>query len=164
MKRHVLSIVVQNHSGVLSRISGLFSRRGYNIDSLSVGPTEDDGVSRITVVVHTDDETLLQIINQVGKLVDVIKIIELIDGEAVYRELVMIKVVANKTNRAEILEIVNIFRAHIVDVAKETLVIEAIGDQAKNDALINMLEPHGIKEIVRTGLAGIVRGESELKC
>ncbi len=163
MKKHVLSVLVENHSGVLSRISGLFSRRGYNIDSLSVGETEDSSVSRMTIVVDADESTLEQIKKQLNKLIDVIKIVELREDTSIYRELALIKIATDKSTRAEIIEIANIFRAHIVDVAKESLVIEATGDQGKINALTSMLEPYGIKEIIRTGLTALQRGEKELK-
>ena len=163
MKKHVLSVLVENHSGVLSRVSGLFSRRGYNIDSLSVGETEDPKISRMTIVADADQYTLEQIKKQLNKLVDVIKITELKEECAIYRELALIKISATKENRAEIIEIANIFRAHIVDVANESVVIEATGDQGKISALSNMLMPYGIKEIIRTGLTALERGEKELK-
>lgn len=163
MKKHVLSVLVENHSGVLSRVSGLFSRRGYNIDSLSVGETEDPKISRMTIVADADEYTLEQIKKQLNKLVDVIKIIELKEEHAIYRELALIKIAATKENRAEIIEIANIFRAHIVDVASESVVIEATGDQGKISALSNMLMPYGIKEVIRTGLTALERGEKELK-
>ena len=163
MKKHVLSVLVENHSGVLSRVSGLFSRRGYNIDSLSVGETEDPQISRMTIVADADEYTLEQIKKQLNKLVDVIKIIELREEHAIYRELALIKIAATKENRAEIIEIANIFRAHIVDVASESVVIEATGDQGKISALSNMLMPYGIKEVIRTGITALERGEKELK-
>ena len=163
MKKHVLSVLVENHSGVLSRVSGLFSRRGYNIDSLSVGETEDPKISRMTIVADADEYTLEQIKKQLNKLIDVIKITELKEEHAVYRELALIKIAATKENRAEIIEIANIFRAHIVDVANESVIIEATGDQGKIIALSNMLMPYGIKEVVRTGLTALQRGEKELK-
>jgi acetolactate synthase-1/3 small subunit len=128
MKRHVLSILVENHSGVLSRVSGLFSRRGYNIDSLSVGETEDPNVSRMTIVVRGDEYILEQIKKQLNKLIDVIKVIELKAEQSVYRELMLLKVGADTDKRAEIIEIVNIFRGRIVDVASESLMIEVTGD------------------------------------
>ncbi|MBP3889273.1 MAG: acetolactate synthase small subunit [Cellulosilyticum sp.] len=163
MKKHVLSVLVENHSGVLSRVSGLFSRRGYNIDSLSVGETEDPQISRMTIVADADEYTLEQIKKQLNKLVDVIKIIELKEECSIYRELALIKISATKENRAEIIEIANIFRAHIVDVANESIVIEATGDQGKISALSNMLMPYGVKEVIRTGLTALERGEKELK-
>lgn len=163
MEKHVISALVENHSGVLSRISGLFSRRGYNIDSLSVGETEDPTISRMTIVTKADKQMQEQIKKQLNKLVDVIKIVELDEETAVYRELALIKVGADKTNRAEIIEIANIFRAHIVDVSEKALIVEATGDQGKIIALTNMLEPYGIKEIIRTGLTALQRGAKELK-
>ena len=163
MKKRVLSVLVENHSGVLSRVSGLFSRRGYNIDSLSVGETEDPMVSRMTIVADADEHTLEQIKKQLNKLVDVIKIIELKEEQAIYRELALIKVGATNENRAEIIEIAHIFRAHVVDIANESVVIEATGIQGKISALTNMLTPYGIKEVIRTGLTALERGEKELK-
>jgi len=161
--RHVLSILVRNQSGVLSRITGLFSRRGYNIDSLTVGVTEDPNLSRMTVCVHTDDETVVQIKNQVRKLYDVLKVEELSPSDAVIREIVMIKIKASSDDRAEVIGICDIFRANIVDVAPESLVAQITGDEAKLDAFVSMLEPFGIKEIVRTGLTALKRGPEELK-
>ncbi|MBU3812828.1 MAG: acetolactate synthase small subunit [Candidatus Niameybacter stercoravium] len=163
MEKHVISALVENHSGVLSRISGLFSRRGYNIDSLSVGETENPSISRMTIVTKADKQMQEQIKKQLNKLIEVIKIVELNETSAVYRELALIKVGANHENRAEIIEIANIFRAHIVDVSKEVLILEATGDQGKIKALTEMLQPYGIKEIVRTGLTALQRGENELK-
>lgn len=163
MEKHVISILVENHSGVLSRISGLFSRRGYNIDSLSVGETENPSISRMTIVTKADRQMQEQIKKQLNKLVEVIKIVELEEKDAVYRELALIKVSANQNNRAEIIEIANIFRAHIVDVSKEILILEATGDQSKIHALTEMLQPYGIREIIRTGLTALQRGEKELR-
>lgn len=163
MEKHVISALVENHSGVLSRISGLFSRRGYNIDSLSVGETENPSISRMTIVTKADKQMKEQIKKQLNKLVEVIKIVELNEETAVYRELALIKVGVGHEKRAEIIEIANIFRAHIVDVSKEVLILEATGDQSKIGALTKMLEPYGIKEIVRTGLTALQRGEQELK-
>ena len=163
MEKQVISALVENHSGVLSRIAGLFSRRGYNIDSLSVGETENPSISRMTIVTKADKQMQEQIKKQLNKLVEVIRIVELDEQSAVYRELALIKVGANHSNRAEIIEIANIFRAHIVDVSKEVLILEATGDQSKIIALTEMLEPYGIKEIIRTGLTALQRGEKELK-
>ncbi len=163
MQKHVLSVLVENHSGVLSRVSGLFSRRGYNIDSLSVSETEHPDLSRMTIVTEADEYTLEQVKKQLNKLVDVIKVVELKEYTAIYRELALIKVEANTKSRAEIIQIANIFRAHVVDVSKTSLIVEATGDQGKIKALINMLEPYGVKEIIRTGLTALQRGESELK-
>lgn len=163
MNRHVLSVLVENQSGVLSRVSGLFSRRGYNIDSLSVGETEDPKVSRMTIVVRGDDYILEQIKKQLNKLIDVIKIIELKSDQSIFRELAMIKVKADDSCRASVIEIVGIFRAKIVDVANETLTVEMTGDEGKIEAFINLMKPYGIKEIVRTGLTALERGNKQIK-
>jgi acetolactate synthase-1/3 small subunit len=163
MKRHILSVLVENHSGVLSRVSGLFSRRGYNIDSLSVGETEDPNISRMTIVVRGDDYILEQIKKQLNKLIDVIKVIELKAEQSVYRELVLLKVGSTTEQRAEVIEIVNIFRGRVVDVASESLMIEITGDEGKLSALISMMEPYGIKEMIRTGLTALERGNKEIK-
>lgn len=163
LERHILSILVKNHSGVLSRISGLFSRRGYNIDSLTVGVTEDPTLSRMTITVYTDKEEVIQIKNQVAKIIDVVKVIELFPESSVLREIVLIKVNASYDKRAEITNIVDIFRASIVDVSMNSLIIQITGDESKIKAIETMLEPYGIKEIVRTGLTALCRGENELK-
>ena len=161
--RYVLSILVENHSGVLRRVSSLFARRGYNIESLSVGVTQDPELSRITVAVKGDEYIIDQIKKQVFKLVEVRKIELLDDDEAVYRELMLIKVKSTKSTRAEVLEIANIFRAHIIDVSVSALVLEATGDSKKLNALIKLLEPFSVLEIVRTGLAAVKRGPECLK-
>ncbi|MFR1565494.1 MAG: acetolactate synthase small subunit [Christensenellales bacterium] len=161
--RYVLSILVENHSGVLRRVSSLFARRGYNIESLSVGVTQDPELSRITVAVKGDEYIIDQIKKQVFKLVEVRKIELLDDDEAVYRELMLIKVKSTKSTRAEVLEIANIFRAHIIDVSVSALVLEATGDSKKLNALIKLLEPFTVLEIVRTGLAAVKRGPECLK-
>lgn len=163
MKKHVLSVLVENQAGVLSRISGLFSRRGYNIHSLSVGETENPSISRMTIVVGESAQTLEQIKKQLNKLIDVIKIIELEDSTSVYRELALIKVKTNEESMAKIIEIANIFRARIIDVDGESLMVESTGDQSKLTALINMLEPYGLKEVIRTGITALERGNKELK-
>lgn len=163
MNRHVLSILVENQAGVLSRVTGLFSRRGYNIDSLSVGVTEDEKFSRITVVVYCDDDSIEQIIKQVEKIYDVIRVVELGPEKAVYRELALIKVKTDAGSRAEVISIVDIFRANIIDVASESLTIEITGDEAKIMAFTNLMEPFGIKEIVRTGLTALCRGNNPIK-
>lgn len=163
MNRHVLSVLVENQSGVLSRVSGLFSRRGYNIDSLSVGETEDPKVSRMTIVVRGDDYILEQIKKQLNKLIDVIKIVELSTEQSVLRELALIKVKSTMETRASIIEIVSIFRANIVDVANDTLTVEMTGDESKIEAFINLMDSYGIAEIVRTGLTAIERGNRQIK-
>ncbi|NLM75539.1 MAG: acetolactate synthase small subunit [Clostridiaceae bacterium] len=158
MNRHVLSVLVENQSGVLSRVSGLFSRRGYNIDSLSVGETEDPKISRMTIVVRGDDQILEQIKKQLNKLIDVIKIVELDPDQSVFRELALIKVKTDMNTRASVIEIVSIFRANIVDVSNTSLTVEMTGDETKIEAFIKLMKPYGIAEIVRTGLAAIERG------
>jgi len=163
MNRHVLSVLVENQSGVLSRVSGLFSRRGYNIDSLTVGETEDPNTSRMTIVVRGDDYILEQIKKQLNKLIDVIKIIELSPNQAVFRELALIKVYAPPESRAAIISTVDIFRAKVVDVAKDSLTAEITGDQTKVDAFIELLSPYGIRETVRTGLTALERGSKQIK-
>lgn len=157
MKRQILSLLVENNSGVLSRIAGLFSRRGYNIESLSVGMTENPGVSRMTMVVCGDDTILEQIKKQLNKLVDTIRITELSIENAVLRELVLIKVEAEPHKRSEILEIVNIFRAKIVEVAPKTLTVELTGDEKKTMGFLELLKPYGIVEFIRSGCTGMER-------
>ena len=163
MARHVISILVANHAGVLSRVSGLFSRRGYNIESLSVGETEDPRFSRITVAVSGDESILYQIHKQVEKLIDVLEVRTLAPEASVYRELALVKVAANANKRSEIVNIVDIFRANIIDVSPTTLTVEMTGDQSKIDAFTSLLEPYGVQELVRTGLTGIQRGSETLK-
>lgn len=161
--RYVLSILVENRSGVLRRVAGLFSRRGYNIESLTVAETEDRGISRITAVVSGDLLVVDQIMKQMAKLVEVIRISLLGTQEAVYRELVLIKVETTPQTRGEILEIVGIFRAKVVDVDASSIVVEVIGHGKKLEAAIEMLEPFGIIEMVRTGLAAMERGNKQFK-
>ena len=163
MNRHVLSVLVENQSGVLSRVSGLFSRRGYNIDSLSVGETEDPKISRMTIVLRGDDYILEQIKKQLNKLINVIKIVELDTHQSVFRELAMIKVNTTMETRASVIEIVSIFRANIVDVSNETLTVEMTGDESKIEAFISLMDKYGIAEIVRTGLTAIERGSRQIK-
>ena len=159
MKKHILSILVNNSAGVLSRVAGLFSRRGYNIDSLSVGTTEEEEISRITVVIQCDEEGAFQIKNQLRKLIDVLDITELLSEKSVYREIALVKVCSNEKKMLSITNIVNIFRASIIDVSKGSVIIEATGDSGKITALIDALKPYGIMEVVRTGLTGLVRGQ-----
>jgi len=156
--KHTVSVLVQNKPGVLARTAGLFSRRGYNIESLTVGVTENEAVSRMTIVVTGDDTVVEQVTKQLNKLIEVIKVSDLTKESYVNRELVLIKVTADTSNRAEIMQIVNIFRARIVDVAPKSLIIEVTGDEGKLDALIGMLKQFGIKEIVRTGTLALGRG------
>jgi len=163
LERHIISIYVENQAGVLSRISGLISRRGYNIDSLSVGETEDPRFSRITVVIQGDSYVVEQISKQVGKLFDVVNIKELKPEESIYRELALIKVKAESQRRAEIVAIVDIFRANIIDVSASTITIEMTGDQTKINAFCELMRPFGITEIARTGLTGLQRGKDNIK-
>ncbi len=163
MRKMVLSILVDNTSGVLSRVAGLFSRRGYNIDSLTVGETENNAFSRMTVVVNGDDNILEQITKQLEKLEDVKEIKELKDQESVCRELVLVKVAANQEDRQAVIAVAGIFRANIVDVAKDSLMVELTGNQAKIDAFINLLEGFTIRELVRTGITGLLRGSGDIE-
>jgi len=156
--KHTVSVLVQNKPGVLARTAGLFSRRGYNIESLTVGVTENEAVSRMTIVVTGDDTVVEQVTKQLNKLIEVIKVSDLTKESYVNRELVLIKVTADSSNRAEIMQIVNIFRARIVDVAPKSLIIEVTGDEGKLEALVGMLKQFGIKEIVRTGTLALGRG------
>lgn len=162
MDRIVLSILVENSSGVLNRVTSLFSRRGYNIDSLTVGTTEDENISRITVVAHGDELVLEQISKQVRKLEVAMEVFVLPKGSSVYRELALIKVKADATERADLVSIVDIFRAKIVDVSPSSIVIEVTGDEPKINGLLAMLDGFEIIEIVRTGIAGISRGLNSL--
>jgi acetolactate synthase I/III small subunit len=159
MKPHTLSILVENKAGVLSRVTGLFSRRGFNIESLAVGPCEEPGMSRITIVVIGDDTRIEQIMKQLNKLIDIIKVSDLTDNPRVERELALVKVTAELgTSRAEIMQIAEIFRAQIVDVSPKSIVLQVIGDTDKIEALEALLRQYGVKEFVRTGTIGILRG------
>jgi len=163
MEKHVLSALVKNSSGVLSRVSGLFSRRGYNIDSLTVGRTEDPSISRMTITLMGDDKVLEQVKKQLNKLEDVVRVINFTANESVYRELVLIKVKANAKNRSAINETVKIFRSKIIDLSTDTLTIELTGDEEKISALINLMEEYGIEELARTGVTALQRGEKTIK-
>ena len=156
--KHIISVMVENKSGVLAKVAGLFSRRGFNIDSLAVGPTDDSAISRIMIVVKAENHSIEQITKQLYKLINVIKIQELDPSNIVERELVLIKVTADSKTRPEILEIVNIFRVNIVDVGKKSLVIEITGSNRKVKALEDLLRPFGILELVRTGKIACMRG------
>ena len=158
MHKKAFQLIVDNTSGVLSRISGLFSRRGYNIESITAGVTADPRFTRITIVASGDDEILDQIEKQVGKLVDVRDIRELEPDSSVFRELALIKVRANAKEREGIIAVANVFRAKIVDVGAESLVIEVTGSQSKLEALLNLLSGYEILELARTGIAGLTRG------
>ena len=156
--QHTISVVVENEFGVLARVSGLFSGRGFNIDSLSVAPTSDESLSRITIVTRGDDAVLEQITKQLNKLVDVIKVLDFSEDNAIERELALIKVAAEDESRAEVLRIVDIFRAKIIDVTPKSYTIEATGAPAKINAILDLLRPMGLKELVRTGSVAIGRG------
>lgn len=158
---HIISVLVENKAGVLAKISGLFSRRGFNIDSLAVGPTEDERISRITLVVDAETHSIEQVVKQLYKLINVIKIQELEQGSIIERELVLIRVSTDSKTRAEVLEIANIFRASVVDVAKKSLVIEITGTSTKVKGIEELLKPYGILELVRTGKIAIGRGSKK---
>ncbi len=160
---HVISILVENQAGVLSRISGMFSARAYNIDSLAVGETIDPTVSRITITAHGDDAIIEQIIKQLRKLIDVIRVVNLSEKSYVDRELVLIKVKADKKTRGEILQIAEIFRARTIDIAQGSMSLEVVGDQKKIDAIIQMMQPFGVLEVARTGRIAMFRGEETLR-
>ncbi|NLC78073.1 MAG: acetolactate synthase small subunit [Clostridia bacterium] len=159
--KHTLSVLVENKPGVLSRIAGLFARRGYNIDSLAVGRTEDPAVSRMTIVVEGDERVVEQVTKQLHKLVDVIKLWDMTNEEYVDRELILIKVHADPATRAEIMQIVDIFRARIVDIGRNSLIIECTGDAGKINAIESALRPFGLRELVRTGKIALARGQKQ---
>ena len=161
-KRHTLSVLVENRPGVLARIAGLFARRAFNINSLSVSPTERPDISRVTVTADVDEVPLEQIIKQLNKLLHVLKIVDLDPNTTVERELVLIKVTADESNRSDVLEIVRLFRVRVVDVNPESLTIEATGAEGKIDALLGLLEHYGIIELVRSGAVAVTRGPKAL--
>ncbi len=158
MSRHTLSVLVENKPGVLARVSGLFSRRGFNIESLAVGPTEHSDVSRMTIVVSVDGAVLEQVTKQLNKLINVLKIVELDPEASVQRELMLVKVRADATSRTAVLETAELFRAKVVDVAIDAVTIEATGTHDKLDALVRVLEPFGIRELVQSGMVAVARG------
>ncbi len=163
MNQHILAVLVNNKPGVLTRIAGLYARRGFNIESVAVGKTENPDISRMTMVVNADEDTVEQITKQLHKLVDVVKISDITEDDMVERELALIKVNADKDNRSEILHIVDIFRAKIVDVAEESVIIEVTGSSDKIDAICNMVDHSGIRELARTGKIAMVRGPRAVK-
>lgn len=164
MTSHTLSVLVENRAGVLSRVAGMFSRRGFNIESLAVGTCEEPGMSRITIVVNGDDAVVEQVMKQTNKIIDVIKVSDLTVHESVERELALIKVAAETgAARAEVMQIANIFRAQIVDVGTRTLVLQVAGDTDKIEALEKLLRQYGIKELVRTGKVALLRGSKTVK-
>jgi len=156
--RHTLSVLVENKPGVLVRVAGLFARRGFNIESLAVGPTEHEEISRMTIVVNCADHPLEQVTKQLNKLVNVLKIVELEPAVAVQRELLLVKVRADIESRSRVLEIVTLFRAKVIDVAQDAVTVEATGNRDKLEALIRVLEPFGIKELVQSGMVALGRG------
>ncbi|MBO1767677.1 MULTISPECIES: acetolactate synthase small subunit [unclassified Allobranchiibius] len=162
MARHTLSVLVENSPGVLARIAGLISRRGFNIDSLAVGPTEHDTVSRMTIVVDVDPVALEQVTKQLNKLIEVLKVVELEPGHSVQREIVLIKVRCDAASRVEIVQITELFRCNVVDVAVDSIVIEATGTPEKLIALLDVLEPYGVRELVQSGLVAIGRGSRSI--
>lgn len=158
MMKHTIAVIVENKSGVLTRIAGLFSRRSFNIESLSVGATDNPDYSRMTITVQGDEDVIEQVIKQLSKLINVIRVSELDPSESVERELAVIKVSADRDKRGEIIQIANIFRANIIDVSSRSMIIEVTGDEEKIDAIIALLRQFGIKELARTGKVSMVRG------
>lgn len=163
MEKYTLSVLVENSAGVLSRVVGLFTRRGFNIHSLSVGTTTDDKVSRITIEVKGDIYMVEQISKQLSKIMEVIKIKTLRDEELVKRGLVLVKIKTNAKNRGEVIEVANVFRANIIDLSPSTVTAEVTGSDQKIQAFLNMLEPYGIEEMARTGMTALERGANTLK-
>jgi len=163
IRRYVLSVLVKNHPGVLSRIAGLFARRGYNISSLTVGETEESEYSRVTIELYGDEYVLEQIKNQLNKLFDVLQTLELKSDKAVLRELVLAKVKATDESRPAVVEIANIFRAKVVDIAENSIILEMTGGQDKINAFLDMMKKYGIIELARTGITALGRGTSTLR-
>ena len=161
--KHIIAVIVENKSGVLTRIAGLFSRRSFNIDSLSVGATDNPEYSRMTITVQGDRDVLEQVIKQLSKLINVIRVSELDPAESLERELAVIKVSVDRESRSEIMQIVNIFRARIIDVSQRSMIIEVTGDEEKVDAMVQLLRQFGIKEMARTGKVSMVRGARVVK-
>ncbi|GLX67618.1 acetolactate synthase small subunit [Paenibacillus glycanilyticus] len=158
MKKHTIAVIVNDQPGVLQRVSGLFGRRGYNIESITVGASEEQGLSRMVIVTTGDDHTLEQITKQLYKLIDVIKVVDLSSNPMVSRELALIKVSAEPSSRPEILGVVDTFRAAVVDIGTHSLIVQVIGDTEKIDAMIELLKPYGIRELSRTGVTALNRG------
>ena len=160
--RHTLSVLVENKPGVLTRVSGLFARRSFNIKSLAVGETEQPGISRMTIIVEADSAPIAQVKRQLNKLINVLKIVELHPEESVERRLLMMKVHADESRRTGVLQVVDLFRAHVVDVQPESVVIESIGSLPKLEALLRAIEPYGVIELVQSGAVAIGRGEQSI--
>ena len=159
---HTLSVLVENKPGVLVRIAGLLARRGFNIDSLAVGPTEHEEISRMTIVVNCEEHPLEQVTKQLNKLINVLKIVELESSQAVQRELILVKVRADSDSRGKVMETVELFRAHVVDVALDAVTVEATGSHDKLEALVRVLEPYGIRELVQSGMVAVARGSRSM--
>ena len=162
MTTHTLSVLVENKPGVLARVASLFSRRGYNIDSLAVGPTERPEISRMTIAVNLDDQPLEQVTKQLHKLVEVLKIVEIEGSTAIERELALVKVRADAATRSQVLETVQLFRAKVVDVAVDAVTVEVTGSRDKLEAMLRVLEPFGIRELVQSGMVAINRGSRSI--
>jgi len=156
--KHTLAVLVENHPGVLSRVSGLFARRGYNIASLVVSETEDSSISRMTIVVDGDEKIIEQVTKQLNKLIDVIKVNDVTHEDTVNRQLLLVRVNADNSAKGEIAQLMDIFRAKIVDIGRKSVIVEATGDEEKIEAIIRSLQPFGIQEIVKTGISSMVRG------
>ncbi|MBR6755619.1 MAG: acetolactate synthase small subunit [Peptococcaceae bacterium] len=159
--KHTLAVLVENNPGVLAKVANLFSRRGYNIESLVVSDTEDKSISRMTIMVDGDEKIIEQVTKQLHKLVDVIKVNDLTYDETVRRQLLLVRVSADRENRGEIIQLMDIFRARIIDIGRRSLIIEATGDEEKIDAIIKSLQPFGVQEIVKTGISAMVRSPKD---
>lgn len=159
--KHRVAVLVENNPGVLAKVANLFSRRGYNIDSLVVSDTEDKAISRMTIVVDGDERTIEQVTKQLHKLVDVIKVNDLTNDDTVCRQLLLVRVAADRDTRGEIIQLMDIFRARIIDIGRRSLIIEATGDESKIEAILKSLQPFGIQEIVKTGISAMVRSPKD---
>ena len=159
--KHKVAVLVENNPGVLAKVAYLFSRRGYNIDSLVVSDTEDKAISRMTIVVDGDERTIEQVTKQLHKLVDVIKVNDLTNDDTVCRQLLLVRVAADRDTRGEIIQLMDIFRARIIDIGRRSLIIEATGDESKIEAILKSLQPFGIQEIVKTGISAMVRSPKD---
>ena len=159
--KHKVAVLVENNPGVLAKVANLFSRRGYNIDSLVVSDTEDKAISRMTIVVDGDERTIEQVTKQLHKLVDVIKVNDLTNDDTVCRQLLLVRVAADRDTRGEIIQLMDIFRARIIDIGRRSLIIEATGDEYKIEAILKSLQPFGIQEIVKTGISAMVRSPKD---
>ena len=159
--KHKVAVLVENNPGVLAKVANLFSRRRYNIDSLVVSDTEDKAISRMTIVVDGDERTIEQVTKQLHKLVDVIKVNDLTNDDTVCRQLLLVRVAADRDTRGEIIQLMDIFRARIIDIGRRSLIIEATGDESKIEAILKSLQPFGIQEIVKTGISAMVRSPKD---